>query len=681
VHADEVNGLVNRINRTERGANELLPNLWLSISPKEALQKYSKDAQVLRIMLYAFAIPVIGLTIAFISLVSRLSTEQARNEIAIIRSRGGTVTQVLSFTFLDGLILGLISLGLSFPISSWITQRIGMTRGFSDFTGNLLQRNGFSQGSIVIGLHGILIFISMLILSNFKIAKHTIITQRSELGREMTPPWWQRFWVDFLLFIPAAYGAYLLQKQGSLALIGTDGLSSDPFRNPLLFLVPSLGILSISLFSLRIIKPLMKFLEIIVNKTSQVGLVIALRNIARQSAKYHTPLLILILTMSLYTYTVSLAETFDHHLVAQEYYRLGGDIHFFDPGDSTQSGSNIRWDFFPVDEYTKIPGVSSAARLGRYSAQIETARIQVKGIYIGIDRLSFPKTAYWRDDFSNQSLGNLMNKLAENPSHVLVNTAFLDENGLHIGDSIQGTIKTYNQQTQVTFKIAGSFDYFPTWYPEQGPLLVGNLDYLFENTFGTFPYFAILKTETGIDPMSVEKEQLRGLDQRIRPVDWETPTQNINKIQSSPERQGLIGFLYIGFLTTVLLTMLAFILHLVFSYQQRTVELGILRAGGLSNIQMISILFWEFTFLLLLGGSIGTALGLFTSKIFIPYMQIGDGQAANIPPFQVLIPWASISQIYWLFGGLFILSLILSVLLLRRIKIFEVIKLGETISG
>ena len=124
---------------------------------------------------------------------------------------------------------------------------------------------------------------------------------------------------------------------------------------------------------------------------------------------------------------------------------------------------------------------------------------------------------------------------------------------------------------------------------------------------------------------------------------------------------------------------MAFLLHMVFTFQQRSVELSVLRAGGLSTVQMIKILVWEFTFLIFLGGSIGTILGLLAGRAFIPYLQVGEGSAAIIPPFQVLVPWEMIAKFYWLFGILFVVTLFVSILLLRRNRIFEVIKLGESI--
>jgi putative ABC transport system permease protein len=124
---------------------------------------------------------------------------------------------------------------------------------------------------------------------------------------------------------------------------------------------------------------------------------------------------------------------------------------------------------------------------------------------------------------------------------------------------------------------------------------------------------------------------------------------------------------------------LGFLLYALFSFRRRTVELGILRAVGLSAGQMTSALAWELVFLIATGLVAGTLLGAWISDLFIPYLQVGSGPAARVPPFLVEIAWPAIFRIYTLFGLLFVAALIVLVGLLRRMKIFQAIKLGETV--
>ena len=112
--------------------------------------------------------------------------------------------------------------------------------------------------------------------------------------------------------------------------------------------------------------------------------------------------------------------------------------------------------------------------------------------------------------------------------------------------------------------------------------------------------------------------------------------------------------------------------------RRRFIEMGMLRAIGLSIQQMTSLLAAELAFLVLLGIGVGTALGVFASRLFVPFLQIGASAQSQYPPFQIEIAWLSIVEIYVLFIILFIAALSALSALLVRMKIFQAIKLGET---
>jgi putative ABC transport system permease protein len=159
---------------------------------------------------------------------------------------------------------------------------------------------------------------------------------------------------------------------------------------------------------------------------------------------------------------------------------------------------------------------------------------------------------------------------------------------------------------------------------------------------------------------------------------WSSAERNIRAEQERPERQGLFGLLSVGFLASAILTVLGFLLYALFSFRRRFIEMGMLRAIGLSIQQMTALLAAELAFLVLLGIGVGTALGVFASRLFVPFLQIGASAASQYPPFQIEIAWLSIIQIYILFFLLFIAALGALSALLVRMKIFQAIKLGET---
>jgi putative ABC transport system permease protein len=329
-------------------------------------------------------------------------------------------------------------------------------------------------------------------------------------------------------------------------------------------------------------------------------------------------LVLLVPTLSLSAFTASLAQTLDNHLYDQTYYKVGADTKVDELGESTETLSNPmgaqaqtgdtagatsattekegpRWLFLPVSEYLKVPGVNAAARVGRHEATTRLGGKTRDGIFMGVDRVDFPRVAFWREDFAPSSLGALMNALATTPEGVLVSRNVMSQYAVNVGDTIRLTVGTYGQRTDIDKKIVGGFDLFPTWYAEdKGPLFVGNLDYIFESAGGQFPYEVWLSTESCTDTgcATVDYPQiLRGVQKLgIKVIASDASVPAIVTKQRRPERQGLFGLLSVGFVAAALLTVLGFFLHTLFSLRQRTIELGILRAMGLSPLQMTSLL-------------------------------------------------------------------------------------------
>ena len=700
VSSDDVNWLLNNISSLQQQAASILPNTRLEVSPYDALVNYRRSSGVLNVLLYAFSIPIIGLMLAFIGLVVGLAVSRQRNEIAVLRSRGATVVQVLGIAALEAMLLGLVALTAGVPVSEQIAKTIGATRSFLNFT--ILDtglRVDMTMTTLRFGIVAVVVTMVAQVAPSLGASRHTIISYKREQGRTVRAPWWQRAWLDVLLLVPAAYGTYLLQQQGSVVMPGA--AQGSPFGNPLLFLIPALGALALTLFVLRLLPFIMAAIAWLAAKTNSVGFLLATRYLARDPAFYTAPLVLLILTLSLSTFTASLAQTLDAHLHDQSYYQVGADALLIELGQTSAAPTDAsadaatgaqapastgaseiseqRWVFVPVSEHLNVPEIQAAARVGDFNASIQAQGSWMPSRFIGIDRLDFPKVAYWRHDFARASLGALMNALAVTPDGVLLYRPFMAANAINVGDAIQIRVTSYGQRADMTMTVVGDFEYFPTWYAnaeDAVPLMVGNLDHYFEMAGGEVPYNVLVKTVPTADMTQVVRD-LRPHD--IAVLDVRDTRARIATEQRKPERQGLFGVLSVGFLAAALLTVLGFFLYALFSFRRRFIELGTLRAIGLSPGQMTAFLAWELAFVVLLGLGAGTVLGGLVSNLYIPYLQVGNTPQALTPPFLVEIAWDAISRIYILFGALFVVALSVLAALLLRMKIFQAIKLGETV--
>jgi putative ABC transport system permease protein len=288
-----------------------------------------------------------------------------------------------------------------------------------------------------------------------------------------------------------------------------------------------------------------------------------------------------------------------------------------------------------------------------------------------------------------------MNQLAANPSGVLVPNSLLAKQKLKVGDKLNLgiTTGTIGQSIVLEAPIVGSFKLFPTWYPESGTMIVGNLEELFLRSGAEYPHEVWLRTAPKADPESIayavrgfsilldqQADQSKLVENGLNTIvkDWSSAELQIRAEQRRPERQGLFGLLSVGFVASALLTVLGFLLYALFSFRRRFIEMGMLRAIGLSIRQMTSLLAAELAFLVLLGIGVGTTLGVFASRLFVPFLQIGTSAQSQYPPFQIEIAWLSIAEIYVLFALLFVAALTVLSALLVRMQIFQAIKLGET---
>lgn len=696
LHAKDVSGLEQRIHSIEKQAGTLLPETALTASPLDALARYQESAPRLTYLLFAFSVPILSLILAFIGLVAGLFVNQQRGEMAILRSRGASRFQVVGISLLQGIILGIIALAGGVGLGYWITSVTGKARSFLDFSAVGGLRISLTPEALGYGLLGIaLVLMIQVIIPTLNAAQNTIVTYKQERARSLNAPWWQRFYIDVLLLIPAGYGLWQLVQESKQALAGSETLP-DPLQNPLLLLVPALGIFSVALFTLRLVPRFMDFVSRLLNPSKSVGMLMAARYLARSPALYNAPLVLLVLTLGLSTFTASLARTLDNHLDKQMHYQVGADLNIYEQGTTYNDvNPNPVYTFGPVEDHLSIPEVTSATRVGRYKFTALFSNGAEEGIFLGIDRLTFPATAYWQSDFATVSLGELMNDLAANPKGILVPDSFLEKHQLKIGDPVTLGIGTgvAGQSVPLQATVVGTFDLFPTWNPESDALLVGNLDELYLEAGAEYPHEVWLDTTDKADPETIVYT-VRGfsiiLDQRADQsklvtnglntivTDWSSTDLNIRAEQRRPERQGLFGLLSVGFIASALLTVLGFLLYALFSFRRRFIEMGMLRAIGLSIRQMTALLAAELAFLVLLGISVGTALGVFASRLFVPFLQIGASAQAQYPPFQIQIAWLSILQIYVLFAMLFFAALSVLSALLVRMKIFQAIKLGET---
>jgi putative ABC transport system permease protein len=693
IRSATVNAVAGRIARTNTETGARLPGAQIDLSPAQALGRHQATVRRLTISLTVFSIPILGLIGYFIILVSSLVVQRQSNEIAVLRSRGASRMQVLGVYLLEGLLIGVIALGVGALLAQAAALAMTWTRSFLTLAPTEVLPIDLTPEAWQRGLQMLGLLLLASLLPAFGAARYTVVSYKSERARDTKRPFWQRAYIDLLLLVPVYYGYSQLKERGTVAILGFGGGAADPFSNPLLLLAPTLYIFALALVVVRLFPLAMRVLAWMLSRLPGVSTITALRYLSRTPRAYTGPILLLVLTLSLASFTASMAATLDSHMFDRVYYDAGGDMRVLDFGQSTEPAGAMgggappaeetkdaideaKYLFLPVSEYLTIPGVTAATRVARSSVDATVANRSTPATFIGVDRADFTQIARWRSDYAGESLGALMNRLADDPSSLLVSTDYAAKQGLRVGDKITLAMNDLESAHEVLFIVAGFIKLFPTVYPEEAPFMVGNLDYAFEQQGGQYPYEVWLRLSDGTTS-KVVGTGAADLGLKISPEAY-APT-DISVEQDRPERQGLYGLLSVGFVSAAALTALGFLFYSLLSFQRRFVELGTLRAIGLSTGQLSALLGWEQALLIGVGMLGGTLIGVSASLLFIPFLQVRGGQHPQTPPFVVQIAWGQIGIIYLVFGVMLMGAILLTIGLLRRMKLFQAVKLGEAV--
>jgi putative ABC transport system permease protein len=261
-----------------------------------------------------------------------------------------------------------------------------------------------------------------------------------------------------------------------------------------------------------------------------------------------------------------------------------------------------------------------------------------------------------------------LDRLRGDEQAVLVNPAFARRYGLQVGDLFDINV----DGVRVDLRLAGTVGYFPTLYPEDGDRLVARLDYLSE-MLEVEPSEVWLRT----DPRQHERVIAALQAPSNRKVVIHDGHELVGVRKDDPLRTGLFGALSVGFVAASVLSVLGFLLYAVTTIQARALQFGVLRATGLSVGQLVGLLSTEQLALIGVGIALGTALGAGAGWMFTRFLQVSIIARESVPPFLIVTPWSTIVRLYVILVVVFLVALVASVHLLRRMRVHTILRLGE----
>ncbi len=662
-------------------------------------EEYEARAQTLNIMLLFLQTPVLLMLVFFIYMVSQLVINNERNEMAVLKSRGASGTQIFNIYLTEGLILG----GAAFivgPLAGFIIcMFLGSSNGFMEFVQRVALPIRLSVRAYVYALAGLALFLVTMLLPVLVYSRSSIIEHKRQKMRSKKTVFWKRYFIDIILLGISGYGLYSYNtRQQVLEITGIQG-STLPV-DPMLFGISVLFILGAGLLSLRLFPYLVNMLFTLGKRLWKPSTYAAFIHVGRSGGIQQFLMIFLILSVAIGVFNSTSARTINRNTEEKIRYRIGADVvikplwedlnaeggalsdPFAAPAASFSSRAAPMYREPPFEEYLKLDGVETATKVLREArASVRMPGGKSTGAELmAILPLEFSKVAWFRRDLLPYHWFNYLNLLASSPRSMLVSTSLRDEFDLKQGDSI---LITWSGQSSLEGIIYAFIDFWPAINPRANRsgtsgrygnrFVVANLSFI-QAKMALEPYEVWLKKERSATSTQV----FAAIDESaIDVVELIDANQEIIKQKNDPMLQGTNGVLTLGFLVSMVIAITGFIIYWILSLKARVLQFGIIRAMGMEKRKVSWMLVWEH---LLISGTaivLGIVIGRAASALFVPLIQLVYASAEQVPPFRIVVQAKDFLQIYLIGLFMIVIGIVLFKIIISRLNVHQALKLGE----
>lgn len=689
--------------------NKILPNTKTEISFYDLLDQFARESGQLRLMLFTLAAPILVLLFYFIVMNARQGLERQRSDIVVLRSRGASRRQILLLYLLESSFIGGLSLLLGPLLGYWMAKVLGSSNGFLSFVNRKAVMVEFTPDILGYALLAIFAAILANTLPALSYSKQSVIHFKQELASVGKMPFWEKFFIDLLLLGVAAYGWYLFMQR-KITLLST-GLSPDQLQvDPLLFFIPAIFLFGAGFLFLRLFPLLLRLIFILTKRWLNLSLYLTMIQLSRSAKQYHPVMLLLTLTLGLGVYSASSARTIDLNETDRFLYKNGTDVVMEaqwekqidpaemgnrppaqnpggNPGGTPGGGSGggggggggtpppveipFRYVEPPFDAFKNLKGAQGVTRVLTKDASIAVGGKSLgEGKLMAIDNDEFAKAAYFKNSlFSPYHPYQYLQLLGKHEAAMIVSSDFMKKYDLKPGTILTAVIKS----KPVDFILYAGAPYWPTLYPDESPFFIVNLAYL-QDQLPIEPYQVWIKMAEG---GSVVDMMNRLADEGIYLLNVTDHRSEFIRQIKHPSRGGVFGILSLGFLVSIFISLLGYLLYWFYSLSSRSVQFGILRASGLKRGELVSMLLLEQVFTAGTSIAMGFVAGGVASRLFIPFMQVTGSNKTQVPPFEVIFRQSDLASL----GMMVLLMLLIGALFLtyrvRALRIHQAVKLGE----
>ena len=677
---------VAHINETTRYLCD--ESAYKSVIKDPAYQSILEEYEIKRVRitttLMILQIPVLVLLASFLLMISGQMYEMERNEISVIKSRGSSRGQILLLYIYQGLFLTITGAAIGIPLGALFARILGSTRNFLEFDLNQSLNVSYNRETFVYAIAAMIITLLSISIPAIKHSKVSIVNlkqQKAIRKRRL----WEILFLDVILIGVSLYGFYSFRKSmGDISETVLSGKSLDP----LLYVSSSLFIVGMGLFFLRIQPYIVRLIYLITGKfVGPAGYISFMENI-KNGRKMQLIMLFLIMTISLGMFHATVARTILENASSNTDYLDGADIvlkeywPMMTDQNGTPTGIYVEPDTTKymtmnfADSYTKVYYDDKAyIKQGKNERTITTV--------MALHTKEFGEMTHLSSGLNELSYHQYLNELAKVENGLLLSRNFETVQGVAVGDPFSYYTGDGKQMAGI---VVDFVDYFPSYSPtvttinpdgnaetSQNYLIVTHYAYL-KKAIGTQPYeiWIDLKDDASPDDMFDFIEA-----HNMRVAKYINKSEDMEHTMTDPLLQGTNGVLTMGFVVTILLCAVGYLIYWIMSIRERELIFGVLRACGFHKNEIVKMLITEQIFSGLFSVLAGIGIGKLTSTMFVPLLQASYATSEQVLPMKLITRASDMYRLYGIVAAVMLTCIVVLIFLLFRMNVTKALKLGE----
>jgi putative ABC transport system permease protein len=600
-----------------RRIDAVLPDRLTVETGTEAAERQSQDIkdelQFLRVILLVFGGVALLVGSFLIFNTFSITVAQRIRELGLLRTLGATRSQILRGMVLEAAIIG--ALGSLLGVFAGIGVAAGLNALFKAFgidlpnTGTVIATRTVVVAIVV----GMLVTLAAALSPALRATRVTPMAALLEAelpegrahGRVFT-----------------AFAALLTLGGIALACLGLFGVVADSSAAAAAVGAGAVAtLLGVSMFSPRLVRPIASVVGWPLERLRGITGRLARENAVRKPGRTAVTSAALMIGLAVVVFVTVFAAGISSSVGNAIDRNFQGDLVLQSDG------------FTPIpravaEEAEQVDGVRTASSLTLAGGVYEGDDILVSGVDPA--RVSEVLTLDWEEG-SPRVLSSL------SPRGAVLDDAWADSNGLDVGDRL--TVRTPLER-DVRLTVEGTV--------KDNADLLGNLvttEATLRRQFGARgPSMTLVRLAEGTDADAVQEEISQRVELRFPTVE----TLNQQELKDDLEEQinDLVLLFYVLLALAIIISLLGIVTTLALSIHERTRELGLLRAVGMSRRQVKTLVRYESIITALIGAILGTILGIvFAALVSRPLADEGFELAYPIGTLAILLVLAALAGV------------------------------------